>query len=330
MNRIVPTALAAAALATGVFMAPPADAGTLYIAGTRKLQDTSAVPPGEFELLVGRPWQPGDYQVAYPRELAPFIGTTFLDDSVAQGAADAPDLDNFDTVVCVSQGCLVREQAYREDQPTNTIHFVNYGDPTNLDGGIVTKLPKLPTIPKTPATPLEPNQTHTDYAIEYDIIADAPDRPNIVSYANAALGFVYDHNKYSAQYVADAEAEEGRTVVTDLGNGSKHVLIKQDNLPLTRPIRQVEKGLTGQERVSDALDRVLRPVVDSGYTGTRTNTTNGNKVTPKTTVKDGDDNDDRPSTQRRDEAGSGATGVSRSASDDRPSRTGEGSGGGES
>ena len=50
-----------------------------------------------------------------------------------------------------------------------------------------------------------------DVAIEYDLIADSPDNLNPLSWANAAMGAIYDHPTYSMDLVNQAAAE-GRVV----------------------------------------------------------------------------------------------------------------------
>lgn len=326
MNRIIPTALVAAAVATGLGLSPVAEAATVYIPGTRAIGEGNIPPDAEIERLTGLP-RNEVIVVDYPRDLAPYRGTTPLDQSVALAVEDArPRISAGDTVVCYSQGCLAAEALNREPGAVPVTN-INYGDPTNRDGGIVTKLPKLPTIPKTPATP---DPTRTTYSIEYDVIADAPDRSifeNPLAWANSGLAFVYDHGEYGVDYVNSRPR-------ADLGKDEygQHYLVKQPNLPLTRPIRDVEHGLTRQTRVSDTLDRVLRPVVDSAYDNpknVRNNVTDGGKVTPQTTAKKEAKDDDDTGTQRRDGAGADASGVSRDQKDDRPSDSGEGSGAGQ-
>lgn len=324
MNRIIPTALAAAALATGVALSPVAEAKTVYIAGTRGITEGAQPPAAEVARFTAYLNQPV-YVVQYPRDLAPYRGTTPLDKSVQIAVVDARQhIEANDTLICYSQGCLASEILNR-DPASPPVFNVNYGDPTNRDGGIVTKLPQIPTVPRVPATP---DPTRENYSIEYDIIADAPDKPNPVSYLNAGLGFVYDHSKYSTAYVEQAR-KDGRLVLTGDDEYGKRYLIKQDpkdGLPLTRPIRQVEKGLTGQTRVSDTLDRVLKPVVDSGYNDV--DVRNGNKVTPKTTTtkKEAKDDDDTTGRERATATSGAASGVSRGSEDAGSSHGGDGEG----
>ena len=53
----------------------------------------------------------------------------------------------------------------------------------------------------------------------------------------------------------------------------QHNLIKQKNLPLTRPLRDIGTAIADDQgdvvvnRVVDRLDNVLRPIVDAGYDG---------------------------------------------------------------
>ena len=123
-------------------------------------------------------------------------------------------------------------------------------------------------------------------AIEYDLIADSPDNLNPVSWANAAMGAIYDHPSYSKELLDEADAD-GRVVsnaekwvqVSDDGQTQtdlsyyQHNLIKQQNLPLTRSIRDIgtavadDRGDVAVNRLVDQIDNVLRPIVDAGYDG---------------------------------------------------------------
>lgn len=172
--------------------------------------------------------------------------------------------------------------------PTKITVFT-FGDPTNPDGGFLSKLDRWNVnIPGfTPVTHTPGQGGYVTVVIEYDLIADSPDNLNPLSWANAAMGATYDHASYSKDLLEEADAE-GRVVsnteewyqVSDNGQVAEqaqayyqHNLIKQKNLPLTRPIRDLgtavadDQGDVAVNRLVDHLDNVLRPIVDAGYDG---------------------------------------------------------------
>ncbi|ACH62041.1 PE-PPE like protein [Mycobacterium phage Myrna] len=338
MNRIIPTALAAAALATSVpiGIGVAEAARTVYIAGTREITADREVTVSEYEKITGSRYdspQDQDFIVQYNRELAPFIGTTFLDRSVAGGVKATPVLQDGDRQVCVSQGCLVAAGAANQNPVALAAHFDQYGDPTNRDGGLVTKLPFIPTVPRTPAAPLPENSTRTTWSIEREIIADAPDVPvwqNPLAWAESVASGIENHSKYSQAYL-DEQVAAGKVVeVADDDNNpnDKHYLVKRDQLSITRPVRDLEYGLTRQNRGTDALDDALRPIINKGWKGDRTGTLVTSGPKPQKDEEAKDDND-TTSAQRRNGASEGASGVSRDQKDDRPSDSDSGSGAGQ-
>jgi hypothetical protein len=295
-----PLAAALAASATGALAfgsVISADAATYYYAGgTRQSGQPSHTSETEWQAFLGPNHVPPAYTVQYPRDLAPLVGDKTLDDSVAAGVGDALDLiDQYDDgdgiyLVGVSQGAVVmaktKQALIADGVDPKTINVRTFGDPTNPDGGFLAKLDQWGIdIPGyTPVTHNPGQGGYVTVAIEYDLIADSPDNLNPVSWANAALGAIYDHPSYSKALLDQAEAE-GRVVtnteewvdVSDNGQtqlGSyQHDLIKQKNLPLTRPIRQVgtavadDQGDLAVNKLVDQLDNVLRPIVDAGYDG---------------------------------------------------------------
>lgn len=242
-----------------------AHAQTVYIAGTHNEGQTATVSRGEGTAMTG---DPNAYLVQYPRSLAPLVwnipiqDTRTLDQSVRTGVHNTPQLATGDTVVCVSQGCIVSERV-QENTTASGVSFVNYGDPTNSDGGLLTKLPPMFALAgATPVHQQPTTNTRTDYTYEYDLVGDAPDQPNPLSWVNAAMGMAYEHGTYT-----DANTKKwlasGQTVATHNADGGTHVVMLEPDLPLTRPLRQA--GVP--KATVDQLDRVLRPVVDAGYSG---------------------------------------------------------------
>ena len=239
-----------------------ADAATYYYAGgTRQSGQPSQTSATEWQAFLGQDHVPPAYTVQYPRDLAPLIGDKTLDDSVADGMTNALALiDEHDdgqgiTLVGVSQGAVVMaetKQALIADgfDPAK-ITVLTFGDPTNPDGGFLAKLDRWNIdIPGyAPVTHIPGQGDMSTVAIEYDLIADSPDNLNPVSWANAAMGAVYDHPSYSKALLDQAGRRRpsreqqprsgSRFPMTDRSPTQaeayyQHNLIKQKNLPLTR------------------------------------------------------------------------------------------------
>jgi PE-PPE domain-containing protein len=291
---------AAGALAFGP--AIPADAvPTYYYAGgTHQPGQPSQTSVDEWRAFLGQNHVPEAYTVQYPRDLAPLVGDKTLDDSVGLGVEEALELieghDEGDGIylVGVSQGAVVMAETKRalidvKGIDPKRITVVTFGDPTNPDGGFLSKLDRWNVnIPGyTPVTHTPGEGGYETVVIEYDLIADSPDNLNPVAWANAAMGAIYDHPTYSKDLLTDAQAE-GRVVsnteewveVDDNGQPAapaeayyQHNLIKQKTLPITRPIRDIATAITDDQgdaavdKLVDQLDNALRPIVDAGYDG---------------------------------------------------------------
>ena len=303
MKRFFATAAVTTTATAVTAFAVPAIADTYYYAaGTRQADRPSQTSPNEWRGFLGQDHTPEAYTVQYPRDLAPLIGTTTLDDSVDEGVAEALRLISLHDdggrvyLIGVSQGALVMartKQALIADPDhgidPEEITVGTFGDPVNPDGGFLAKLDRWNVnIPGfTPLTHTPGEGGYVTFAIEYDFMADAPDYPNPVSWANAAMGGIYDHSSYSYDLIQEAAAED-RIVsnaqewyrVSDNGEVAdqadayyQHNLIKQKNLPLTRPLRDFgtsiadDRGDVVVNRAVDQLDNLLRPVVDAGYDG---------------------------------------------------------------
>jgi hypothetical protein len=301
VNKTLAAAVAAGATGALAFgSVTPAGAVPLYLyaGGTRQSGQPSQTSDTEWQAFLGANHVPAAFTVQYPRDLAPLVGTKTLDRSVAEGVEAAVALvpeNHTDGIylVGVSQGAVVmaetKQALIANGVDPKRITVLTFGDPTNPDGGFLAKLDQWGIgIPGyTPVTHTPGQGGYVTFAIEYDLIADSPDNLNPVSWANAALGAAYDHPTYSKPLVDQALAE-GRVVsnteewveVADDGQVStqaeayyQHNLIKQKNLPLTRPIRDIgtsvadDQGDLAVNKLVDQLDNVLRPIVDAGYDG---------------------------------------------------------------
>ncbi len=274
-----------------------AAAVSFYLGGTRQNGQPEAVSQGEAEAYTG---DPAAIPILYPRDLAPLVGTKSLDRSVAEGRAAlhqqadpyiGSQVDQV-RVVGVSQGAVVAQLAKKDwattDPGATNVSFLTFGDPTNTDGGVLGKIPSRIKLPGyfTPVradddTPFDT----TTVAIEYDLIADAPDRPNALSWVNAAMGAIYYHSTYTGDM---AERTEGVVITTNppnsKGGTTTHVLVKTPDLPLVQPLRNM--GV--DEDVVEAIEKPLKKIVDAGYQGDRGNDVmaTGNKVKPGQSFKD--------------------------------------------
>jgi 3'-(hydroxy)phthioceranyl-2'-palmitoyl(stearoyl)-2-O-sulfo-trehalose (hydroxy)phthioceranyltransferase len=215
--------------------------------------------------------------VPYPQTIGPFsgIGTPTMGQSVATGmahlhaaiyAADWPLL-----VVGNSQGSLptdaVRAQLEKDPNPPprGQLSFLVNGDPEQR-GGLFNVLfapgTYLPIFDYTVLGVVESRFDTVVFTYEYDGIADFPDRPwNLLADLNALFGVAYRH---AATGSLDPYAipDEDITITTN-SQGAKTTtyLGRAEHLPLTEPLRRL--GVSAD--LVDAIDRVLRPIVDRGY-----------------------------------------------------------------
>lgn len=234
------------------------------------------------ENLVGLPW---------PGQMAPWNGTLTLNESVAVG------LENMDAAVRATAGrkivagasgttLVVDEEMLRlandpTAPPADEMLFVVMGDANrgvfkNFGG---TKLPIFDyTVPKT----LETKYDVLVVAGEYDGIGDWPDRPwNLLAVLNALAGTgllqqiipedivdkfaleSWGSVHYDTMFAdLDQVPPENVTVTVNAAGGTTTTyLVPTADLPLLRPLRP----LGVPQPVVDALEKVLRPIIDSAY-----------------------------------------------------------------
>lgn len=206
--------------------------------------------------------------MTYPRDLAPLIGGVPLDTSVRRGVVNlsAVVVDG-DTVTGLSQGAVVAQivKARLDADPNGTknIRFITYGDPSNTDGGLLGKLPiGLPGF----VTPVRANnETRYDTTTvrqEYDIMADAPDNINPVSWVNAALGGMYNHHRYTAE-MATRPDNVVTTRTNSKGATQTDILVRNRGyVPIVRALHDV--GVL-DTRHANQVNPWVRAVVDAGY-----------------------------------------------------------------
>jgi hypothetical protein len=215
--------------------------------------------------------------VPYPQTIGPFsgIGTPTMGQSVATGKAH---LDTAITntsgpmlVIGNSQGSLPTDAVRAELEndpnapPPSQLSFLVNGDPEQR-GGLFSVLfapgTYIPILDYTVLGPVESRYDLVVFTYEYDGIADFPDRPwNLIADLNALFGVAYRHaatgslNPYAipTEDITVTTNSKGATTTTYLG--------RAEHLPLTEPLRII--GVHAD--LVNAIDSVLRPIIDAGY-----------------------------------------------------------------
>lgn len=308
-NKIA-SAVCGVAMASVLTMAPSASAETaLFFDGV----NTPFSSPNQAEDYIAPSWYENggtSRVVDWPRQMSlgpvPFLGWMTLNKSTDRGVANAMPIvdelhDNGETVslVGLSGGSIVvlkvKIAAIEKYGPDAVMETVTYGDPTNGDGGILTKLPpgilKLLGLPDLNSDDSPRAQYETTIANRYDIIADAPDVSvfrNPVAWANAVMGYLYFHDDYSFESLEDALANDDAVVTTTFYNEAgevinpdtdpegihsykTHVLINK-GMPLLRPVRDfflLINNDAGDVKINAFFDEIdnklIKPIVEAGY-----------------------------------------------------------------
>jgi hypothetical protein len=218
--------------------------------------------------------------IEYPRSLGPItgLGDPTYDESEGVAASEivtavkqarADDETGTIYVVGYSQGSgaavKALDQLESEGFDTDGIEFVLASNPRRNDGGILTRLPKgvyLPVFGVTFGDGTTPESTKVlQVTKQYDGAADSPAYLfNVVSAANAAMGFYYLH----PGYYKDVDPNDPNAIVTTSADGNvTDVLIPAPvgQLPLTMPLLQLGVPPT----LVAAMDPFLRSVIETGY-----------------------------------------------------------------
>lgn len=269
MKRALPAIAAAAAVA----MAPVVRAETFYLGGTGTVGTPSAASMA-YLISTGMIDDPHPIGLPYPAQLWPLVGDMTLDASVAQGT------DTLDaaihgatgpvTVVGVSQGAVVINDEKRRlmaepaaDRPADLV-FVTVADPTNSDGGVMSKLPPvhIPLLDFTVTPPPVDTPYRTVEVVrEYDGVSDFPDRPLPLAVANAVVGGFTLHPNYGGIDIDDT----ANVVTYSDGGKTEHIVVPTEHLPLTQGLR--DAGV--DSKLVDAIDKPLRKRIDRAYDGPR-------------------------------------------------------------
>ncbi|MEB3021676.1 PE-PPE domain-containing protein [[Mycobacterium] crassicus] len=226
--------------------------------------------------------------VVTPESLWPLTGIKNLttDESFAQGGrilADAitqqiagghVDAANPVVVFAYSQGATVETQAMSllaaQGVPSDLVHFVMLGNPSNPDGGILERFNvpidgASPTIPSfgltfSGATPSDLYPTDI-YTIQYDGFADFPRYPiNILADFNALLGMGFSHGGYLG--LTSEQIQGAIELQTAEGGLTNYYMIPADSLPLLAPLQFLP--VIGQP-LYDLLQPATSILVNLGY-----------------------------------------------------------------
>ena len=171
-------------------------------------------------------------------------------------------------VVGQSQGTVVldRERARLENDPnapaSDQLQFVLFNSPTR---GLATTLfregTRIPIVDVTLTPPVESRYDTSVVIHEYDIWGDFPDRPwNLLTLANAIMTMAFVH-QLAYDVPAQIAPENITTTVNSKGATDTTYFVPAPTLPLTETLRV----LGVPDKAVDALDRVIRPAIDAGY-----------------------------------------------------------------
>ena len=107
---------------------------------------------------------------------------------------------------------------------------------------------------------------------EYDVTADFPDRPwNLLALANGILGFDYTHGASSLSSPSEVPPQNIKVTTNAQGGTTTTYLWPSPVLPMLRPLTGVLP-----ESVIDAVNSVLKPIVDRAYS--RNDAITGNRL----------------------------------------------------
>jgi PE-PPE domain len=216
--------------------------------------------------------------IYWPAETFPESGW----DSLTLGQSIAIGVDNLDAAIRSTPGpkiaagisgssqVLDEEMRRLANDPNapgpDEISFVVIGD---ANRGMLRSLqglyfPVLDYVPTVPVTAYDV----TVVAKEYDGFGDWPDRPwNLLADLNAFVGtgtipgFTSVHYQSIWADLSQVPADNITTTVNSKGGTTTTYIVPTDELPLLRPLR--DHGVP--EKTIDALNKILKPIVDAGY-----------------------------------------------------------------
>ncbi|WP_396932518.1 PE-PPE domain-containing protein [Mycolicibacterium sp.] len=256
--------------------------GRLYFFGTNEQSGPPLSILAAYDLLnhqIGENWFPGTTAevVNYPASMGLLsfsLAAPGVDDAVAMGRGSLDDqirtaVAGGDPVVvaALSEGTLVvnRELAQLATSssapPAHLVSFTMYASPELGLANIY--LPVGAWVPLMKYTAHDLSDSQYDVSVvfhQYDFWGDPPDRPwNLLAMANSLAGMVYFHD--ATPLASKSDAVVVSKVTSDLGGTTTTFMIPSPTLPLLKPLQQlgVPRGAV------DALNSVLKPIVDAGY-----------------------------------------------------------------
>ena len=265
------------AVLTVVALAVPAASAAetvLWMGGTGGTLAHS-LPPGLFgtrDSFLGGAFRDSQFTaVDYPSGLWPITGLAdptlgaSVDIGTANLVAAARSTPGPLVLAGVSQGALVVQQAeaiLNSDPaiPSDTT-FILIADP-NLGALAGTYGRHIPIVDYTPRPTSDSRFTTVVVTNEYDGFADPIRNPsNLLTVANAVMGIAVVHPFAQNSNLATVPVRNITTTVNGQGGTTVTYRVPTQQLPLTRPLRD----LGVPDKVVDGIDAALRPVIDSGY-----------------------------------------------------------------
>ena len=256
--------------------------GRLYFAGTSEGVGPPLSILAAYDLLnhqIGQNWFPGSAAqvVNYPASMGLLsfsLAAPGVDDAVAMGRSSLDDqirnavAGGSPVVVAgLSEGTLVlnRELAYlaaSSDAPRpDLVSFTMFAGPELGLADIYLRPGTWVPLMNYTAHPLADSQYDVSVVVhQYDFWADPPDRPwNLLAVVNSLFGMAYFHDGTALAVPSDAVVTS--KVTSPLGGTTTTYLIPAPTLPMLTPLRQ----LGVPTATVDALNSLLKPVVDAGY-----------------------------------------------------------------
>lgn len=271
--RSVTVFLATAAVAFG--LAPSAVSTTVLSVGGTGGSLGKLFPDGIFgtkDSFLGGAYKNDSFVVLdYPNSLWPITGPfdPTLGQSVAIGATNLVALAEATlgplVISGTSQGALVVQQAQAvlnadPGIPSDTT-FIVIADP---NVGLARTLygVHLPIFNYTPQPLPETRFNTVVVSNQYDVFADPITDPwNLLTVANAMMSLVYVHPYAQNSDLSTVSADDITITTNSQGGTVTTYFVRTEQLPLTMVLRQ----LCVPAAIVDGIDKVLRPIIDAGY-----------------------------------------------------------------
>jgi hypothetical protein len=218
--------------------------------------------------------------VPYPATIAPpFDGPDTLGASVSAGVNSLLGLINTTysagnnlVVWGISQGALVldvTQQLLANDPsapPPSALTFVRVADPAQVRTGMLNFAPNIALSTLLHfymrTAPSESQYNTIIITNQYDGFADFPDKWDPLAVINSFVGLYYRHGQTAFVDLSSVPDKNVTTSINSLGATTTTYLVPATFLPITQPLRDL--GVPSP--FVDALDNILRPKIDAGYT----------------------------------------------------------------